>query len=206
TLGIVIIVGVAKAALSGGHPTPVAAPPALPAALKTASLWLLMRAFSSGCTAMTGVEAVSNAVPLFRQPTTREAQRTLTAIVATLVFLLGGIAYLCHAYGIGATEPGHDGYQSVLSMLVGAVFGRGTFYFCTIAAIVAVLALSANTSFADFPRLCRVLAGDRYLPGILSVRGRRLVFSHGIILLAVLSGALLIMFGGVTDRLIPLFA
>src|SRR5262249_17985037 len=90
TLGIVIIVRVAKAALSGGHPTPVAAPPALPAALKTASLWLLMRAFSSGCTAMTGVEAVSNAVPLFRQPTTREAQRTLTAIVATLVFLLGG--------------------------------------------------------------------------------------------------------------------
>jgi hypothetical protein len=155
---------------------------------------------------MTGVEAVSNAVPIFREPTVLSAQRTLTAIVAILAALLGGIAYLANAYGVGATEPGQVGYQSVLSMMVGAVVGRGVFYYLTIAAIVAVLAFSANTSFADFPRLCRILAVDLFLPGSFAVRGRRLVFSQGILLLAVLSGVLLIAFGGITDRLIPLFA
>jgi amino acid transporter len=206
TLAIVIVVGIAKAAVHGGHPLAITTPPALPKATSAVGLWILLRAFASGCTAMTGVEAVSNAVPLFRKPTVAVAQRTLTAIIAILVFLLGGIAYLTRAYAIGATEPGKEGYQSVLSMLTGAVFGRGVFYFATMSAVVAVLALSANTSFADFPRLCRVLAGDRYLPGIFAVRGRRLVFSHGIILLSVLSGALLLAFGGITDRLIPLFA
>jgi amino acid transporter len=206
TLAVVIVVGVVKVIAHGGHPTPVAPAPAIPAATEALSLWVLLRAFASGCTAMTGVEAVSNAVPIFRPPTVKEAQKTLTAIIAILIFLLIGIAYLCRAYGVGATEPGKPGYQSVLSMLTAAVLGRGPFYFLTIGSIVTVLAFSANTSFADFPRLCRILAEDRYLPGIFSVRGRRLVFSHGIILLAVLSGALLIAFGGITDRLIPLFA
>jgi amino acid transporter len=206
TLTIVIVVGAVKAIAGGGHPTPVAPLPAIPAATEALGLWILLRAFASGCTAMTGVEAVSNAVPIFRQPTIKEAQKTLSAIIAILIFLLLGIASLCRVYGIGATEPGKPGYQSVLSLLTGAVFGRGPFYFLTIASIVAVLAMSANTSFAGFPRLCRVLAEDRFLPGIFSVRGRRLVFSHGIILLAVLSGALLVAFGGITDRLIPLFA
>jgi amino acid transporter len=205
-LTIVIVTGVIKAALTGGHPNAVAQPPILPTATETVSLWILMRAFASGCTAMTGVEAVSNAVPIFRKPTVENAQRALSAIIAILVFLLAGIAYLSRVYGIGATEPGQEGYQSVLSMLTGAVFGRGALYYVTIGAIVTVLALSANTSFADFPRLCRVLAADRYLPSAFGVRGRRLVYSHGITLLAVLSGALLIAFGGITDRLIPLFA
>ena len=155
---------------------------------------------------MTGVEAVSNGVPLFRRPTVKLAQRTLTAIIAILVGLPAGVAYLCRAYGIGATEPGQRGYQSILSMLVAAVMGRGPFYYVTIASIVSVLALSANTSFADFPRLCRVLAQDRYLPDAFAVRGRRLVYSRGILTLAVLSGVLLVAFGGITDRLIPLFA
>jgi amino acid transporter len=206
TLGITLIVGVAKAILSGGHPASVTAPPALPLASETASLWILMRAFASGCTAMTGVEAVSNGVPLFKAPTVKLAQKTLTAIIIILIALLGGIAYLSWAYHVGATDPGKPGYQSVLSMLVAAVFGRGAFYYVTLASVVAVLALSANTSYADFPRLCRVLANDRYLPGSFAVRGRRLVFSQGIILLSILSGTLLIAFGGITDRLIPLFA
>jgi amino acid transporter len=205
-LGIVMLVGLAKSALSGGHPVPVVAPPVLPRAVESASLWILLRAFASGCTAMTGVEAVSNGVPLFRTPTVKLAQRTLTSIIAILVVLLAGIAHLSQAYGIGATEPGQTGYQSILSMLVGAVMGRGAFYYVTIGSIVAVLALSANTSFADFPRLCRVLAQDRYLPDAFAVRGRRLVYSWGILALAVLSGALLVGFGGITDRLIPLFA
>jgi amino acid transporter len=206
TLGVVIAIGIVKAIASGGDPTPVDAMPVVPAPLEAASVWLLVKAFASGCTAMTGVEAVSNAVPIFRKPAIPLAQRTLTAIIALLIVLLGGIAYLCKAYGIAATEPGSDGYQSVLSMLITAVCGRGVFYYVTMAAIVAVLALSANTSFADFPRLCRVLAEDRYLPGSFAERGRRLVFSNGILLLAVLASALLIAFDGITDKLIPLFA
>jgi hypothetical protein len=169
-------------------------------------MWLLLRAFASGCTAMTGVEAVSNGVPVFKAPTIRNAQRTLTAIIVALVALLGGIAFLCRAYGIGATEPGADGYESILSQLTSAVLGRGGGYYVTMASVVAVLALSANTSFADFPRLCRVIALDRFLPDTFAVRGRRLVFSYGVIVLALLSGALLVVFGGLTDRLIPLFA
>jgi amino acid transporter len=206
TLAVVTLVGLAKSLLSGGHPAPVVAPPSLPRAVEAASLWILLRAFASGCTAMTGVEAVSNGVPLFRAPTVKLAQRTLAAIIAILIALLLGIAYLCRAYGIGATEPGQVGYQSILSMLIGAVMGRGAFYYVTIASIVAVLSLSANTSFADFPRLCRVLAQDRYLPDAFAERGRRLVYSGGIVTLAFLSGALLVVFGGITDRLIPLFA
>jgi amino acid transporter len=206
TLGAVLAIGGVKTVLAGGHPVPVEAPPSLGAPTEAAGLWLLMRAFASGCTAMTGVEAVSNGVPLFKEPTVRNAERTLTVIIAILVALLGGIALLSRAYGIGATVPGEEGYESVLSMLTGAVIGRGVPYYITMGSVVAVLALSANTSFADFPRLCRVLALDRFLPDTFAVRGRRLVFSYGVFVLALVSGLLLVVFGGVTDRLIPLFA
>ena len=202
-LGITIAVGLIRSVAAGGAPEPVEHPPAMPAAVEVAGAWLLLRAFASGCTAMTGVEAVSNAVPIFRKPAIPVAQRTLTAIIVILVALLAGIGYLCKTYGIGATEPGAAGYQSVLSMLVAAVFGRGAFYYAAIAAITAVLALSANTSFAGFPRLCRMLAEDRYLPGTFAERGRRLVFSTGILVLTALAGALLVVFGGITDRLRP---
>jgi hypothetical protein len=191
---------------SGGHPTPVAPPPRLPAGTATVSLWLLMRAFASGCTAMTGVEAVSNGVPLFREPKTRGAQRTLAGIVAILVLLLGGVAMLCQAYGIGATPPGQAGFQSVLSQIIAAVTGRGVFYYVSIAAIVSVLCLSANTSFSGFPRLCRVLALDDHLPAAFAHAGPRLVYSTGIVILSLLAAVLLVAFGGVTDHLIPLFA
>lgn len=110
------------------------------------------------------------------------------------------------AYGITATEPGQAGYQSLLSMLIAAVFGRGIFYYLTIASILFVLSLSANTAFADFPRVCRAIAQNNYLPHAFGYRGRRLVYTYGIVVLAILSGSLLIFFGGVTDRLIPLYA
>jgi hypothetical protein len=165
-----------------------------------------LRAFASGCTAMTGVEAVSNGVQAFREPVVPAARRTLTIIIVILMVLLLGIAYLAHAYNIGATEPGTPQYQSVLSQLIGAVAGRGIFYWVSIVSILLVLCLSANTSFADFPRLCRAVAEDGYLPRSFTTQGRRLVYSEGIWLLAILSGALLIVFDGVTDRLIPLFA
>ncbi|AKQ68433.1 Amino acid permease [Myxococcus hansupus] len=205
-LGITVLIGAWKVLSSGGHPLPVAPPPLLPASTATASAWLLLRAFASGCTAMTGIEAVSNGVPLFHEPRVRKAQRTLMGIVGLLVLLLSGMAWMCHAYGIGATTPGQPGYQSVLSQVVAAVTGRGAFYYVTLAAVVCALCLSANTSFADFPRLCRALALDSNLPAAFAHVGRRLVYSTGIITLALLAAVLLILFRGVTDHLIPLFA
>jgi amino acid transporter len=206
SLGLVLIAGTLEALLHGGHPRPVAPPPRLGPPVQAAGLWLLMRSFASGCTAMTGVEAVSNGVKFFKKPTVPNAQRTLTAIVAILGLLLGGIAYLARAYHIGAMDQEQPGYQSVLSQLVGAVAGRGVIYYVTIASILAVLALSANTSFAGFPRLCRIVSEDGFLPRSIGTVGRRLVYSNGILVLALLSGALLVVFGGITDRLIPLFA
>ncbi len=198
--------GAAKVILSGGHPHPVVAPPQLGHATAVVSLWLLLKAFSSGCTAMTGVEAVSNGVGAFQEPRQKSAQLTLTIIIALLAVLLLGIAFLAPAYHIAATDPFAPGYQSVLSQLIAAVSGRGIFYYVSIASILLVLALSANTGFADFPRLCHNIARDRYLPFAFTLRGRRLVYSGGVYVLALAAAFLLILFRGVTDRLIPLFA
>ena len=206
TLLILIVAGLIRVLASGGHPVPVTPLPA-PAPVTTAvTYWLLLKVFASGCTALTGVEAVSNGVKAFRDPAVKNAQRTLTVIIFILAALLGGISYLVKAYGIVATDPGQPGYQSVLSMLLSAVFGKGVFYYLTIASILLVLSLSANTAFADFPRLCRAIAQNNYLPHAFAYRGRRLVYTYGIAVLAVLTGLLLVVFGGVTDRLIPLYA
>src|ERR1035438_8631227 len=166
----------------------------------------LYKVVASGCTALRGGEAVSNGVQAFRKPVVPAARATLTAIIAILIVLLGGIALLLRYYGIMATDPGAAGYQSVLSMLTAAVAGKGIFYDVTMFSVLLVLCLSANTSFADFPRLCRMVARDDYLPHSLTTQGRRLVFSEGIWALAILAALLLILFRGVTDRLIPLFA
>jgi len=123
-----------------------------------------------------------------------------------LMVFLAGIALLCRAYGIGATDPNGAGYQSVLSQLIAAVMGRGWFYYVAIGSILAVLALSANTSYADFPRLTRAISQQDYLPHVFKIRGRRLLYSHGIYALVAFTALLLIIFNGVTDRLIPLFA
>jgi amino acid transporter len=206
TLLITIVAGIIRVLLSGGHPTPVAPLPPPPPMTEAVSYWLLLKVFASGCTALTGVEAVSNGVKAFREPAVKNAQRTLTVIIFILAVLLAGISYLVKAYGIAATDPGQPGYQSLLSMLIAAVFGKGYFYYLTIASILIVLSLSANTAFADFPRLCRAIAQNNYLPHVFGYRGRRLVYTYGIVVLAVLCGGLLILFGGVTDRLIPLYA
>ena len=198
--------GIWQVAQSGGHPHPVAAPPALPHAAAPVTLWLLLRAFAAGCTAMTGVEAVSNGVGAFKEPTVKYAHRTLFGIVAVLGLLLAGIAYLAHSYAITAMDETKPGYQSVVSQLVAAVVGRGWLYYVTIGSVLAVLCLSANTSFVGFPRLCRGVAADAYLPQAFAIPGRRLVYTVGILFLAAGAAALLAAFGGITDRLIPLFA
>ena len=198
--------GLVRTMMSGGAPHAVVAPPALHAATGAMTLWLFLRAFASGCTAMTGVEAVSNGVGALRAPVAREAHRTLTVICVTLGLLLAGIAVVARAFRIGAMDQSHPGYQSVLSQLTAAVAGRGVVYDVAMASLLAVLCLSANTSFVGFPRLCRIVAADGFLPRAFAMADRRLVFSVGVLVLAALSGGLLVGFGGITDRLIPLFA
>ena len=203
---VLLLIGIWKAISSGGHPDPIVPPPAPPEAFEAVSLWLLLRSFAAGCTAMTGVEAVSNGVSAFREPIIKNAHLTLGIICAILGILLAGIGYLVQAYGILAMDQTQDGYQSVLSQLAGAVVGRGWYYYIAIGSVITVLCLSANTSFVDFPRLCHLVAQDDYLPRPFAVVGRRLVFSVGILYLAATAGILLTIFGGITDRLIPLFA
>ena len=204
--GIVIVIGGYAVIASGGHPQAIVAPPAPPKPVQTVGLWLLLRAFASGCTAMTGVEAVSNGVSAFRRPQVRNARLTLSIIVATLGILLAGIAYLVMRYGIMAMHQTQPGYQSVLSQLVAAVAGRGVFYYVAIASALVILCLSANTSFVGFPQLCRTVAQDGFLPRPFAAVGRRLVYSVGILYLTATASVLLIIFDGITDRLIPLFA
>jgi amino acid transporter len=201
-----IAIIVVKSILAGGHPHAVIAPPRLPATGEAVGLWILLKAFSSGCTALTGVEAVSNGVKAFHEPVAPTAQKTLGVIIVALVLMLAGIAFGAHVYQIAATDPNSSSYQSLLSMLLLAATGRGWFYYLAILSILLVLIFSANTAFADFPRVLRVLAEDYFVPLSFANRGRRLVFSEGIVVLGILTGGLLILFGGVTDRLIPLYA
>lgn len=206
TLLFTIVVGVVRSLVHAGHPAPVVPPHSLPSAGMAVGSWLLLQSFSSGCTAMTGVEAVSNGVRAFREPGVKNAKITLTVIIAILMVLLLGIAFLAKVYTIGATDPDQPGYESVLSQLLAAVTGKGIFYYVSMASVLLILSLSANTAFADFPRLCQTIARNGYLPKSFASRGRRLVFSQGIYALTLVAGLLLIVFGGVTDRLIPLYA
>ena len=199
-------IGLWRVAASGGHPDPVVAPPHLAEATEAVGVLILMRAFASGCTAMTGVEAVSNGVGAFKEPVIGQAHRTLTLICLVLGLLLAGVAVLANAYGVGALDQSKPEYQSVLSQLTAAVVGRGVFYHVAMTSLLAVLCLSANTSFVGFPRLCRLVAADGFLPRSFAVADRRLVFSAGIAFLTVTAGGLLVAFGGITDKLIPLFA
>jgi len=213
TLLATIFVGVYHALMTGGHPHAVAAPPP-PDMSQFAKftplllVWLLMKAFSNGCAAMTGVEAVSNGVTAFKEPRSQNANRTLTVIIGILILLLFGLSYVARAYGVTAMDPDTTGnaYQSVLSIEVSAVFGRGWFYYVTMGGVLAALSFSVNTAFADFPRMARAIAGQYYLPHVFLLRGRRLLFSHGIYALTGFTALILILFNGVTDRLIPLYA
>ncbi len=207
TLLITVAVGVFHALAAHGHPIAVAAPPpALPATVQYLTLWLLLKAFASGCAAMTGVEAVSNGVTAFKNPKSKHANQALTVIIALLIVLLAGLAYVAKAYGVSAMDSNDPAYQSVLSIQVAAVFGRGWFYFFTMGSVLAALSFSANTAFADFPRMARAIALKDYMPHVFLVRGRRLLFSHGVYALTGFTALLLILFNGVTDRLIPLYA
>jgi len=166
------------------------------------TLFALMKAFSSGAVALSGVEAISNGVPAFREPTSRNASRTLTWTALLLGGPLLGLAVLTTRL-----QPTISTKETLLSILGDHVFGRSSpLYVVLMASTAAILCLSANTSFADFPRLSSVVARDGFLPRQLAHRGDRLVFSNGIIAVAASAGALLVVFGGKLDSLIPLFA
>jgi amino acid transporter len=207
TLMVTIAIGALHVFKSGGHPVAATEMPhALPATVGFLSLWLLMKAFSNGCAAMTGVEAVSNGVMAFRDPRAKNAQRTLSVIIGILIVLLFGISWLAKKYGIMAMEQDMPGYQSLLSLIVMAVFGRGWFFHFTMWSVFLALCLSANTAFADFPRLTRAIALNDFLPHVFVLRGRRLLFSYGIYALTFMTAVLLIAFRGRVDQLISLYA
>jgi len=165
------------------------------------TLFALMRAFSSGAVALTGIEAISNAVPAFRRPESRNAATTLMWMAVILGGFFFGISLLAHRLGPTLSEK-----ETILSVLGTAVFGRGVLYIVLQASTAAVLTLAANTAFSGFPLLASIIAQDGYLPRQLATRGDRLAFSNGIVGLAAAASALLIGFGGVTTALIPLYA
>ena len=207
TLLATVVVGILHSVASGGHPVPLTAPPPpIPATMQYLTIWLLLKAFASGCAAMTGVEAVSNGVTAFKEPRSKRANQALTIIIAILIVLLAGLSYVAKAYRVTAMDPNDPTYQSVLSIQVAAVFGRSWFYYLTMGSVLAALSFSANTAFADFPRMARAIAMKDYMPHVFLLRGRRLLFTHGVYALTGFTAVLLIIFGGVTDRLIPLYA
>lgn len=206
SITLAIVIGLHHTVISNGNPIAVEKHFNPPTVTGTIGLWVLLKAFANGCSAMTGVEAVSNGVTLFKEPSVKNAKATLSIIIISLICFLIGISLLSFYYRIGATVEGEPGYQSVLSQIFAAVYGRNVVYYLSIFSVILVLVLSANTSFAGFPRVCKLLSTDHYLPEIFSQRGRRLVYSGGIYVLAICSAILLILFKGKTNLLIPLFA
>ena len=167
------------------------------------TLFLILGAFSNGCAALTGIEAISNGVPAFKQPESRNASTTLVVMAALLTTMFLGTSVMAYLYVVHPHEN-----ETVISQFARIMFtgAFGWFYYAVQITTALILVLAANTSFADFPRLASLLARDRYLPRQFANRGDKLVFSNGIIILAVFSSILVAVFGGDTNRLIPLYA
>jgi len=196
TVGLLVLLGLFALAREG-RPGPVS----LPNLGGTVSMFLILRAFASGATALTGIEAISNGVPVFRPPEGRNAGITLIWMAGLLGLLFLGVTVLAVGFGVVPREG-----ETVISLLARRVFGGGVLYYATQAATALILVLAANTSFADFPRLASILARDGFVPRQLASRGDRLVFSNGILILGVLSAVLLMAFRAETHMLIPLYA
>jgi amino acid transporter len=176
-------------------------PPPDLAASQSLTWFLVLRAFSSGCTAMTGTEAISNGIRAFKPPESRNAALTLGWMAAILAVLFMGITVLAWSLHVVPTES-----ETVVSQIARRLFGTGLMYYLIQAATALILILAANTSFADFPRLSSLLARDRFIPRQFANLGERLVFSNGILVLAALAALLIVLFGGETHALIPLYA
>jgi amino acid transporter len=193
-------IGIAQLVLNGtvAHlPEPAEAPPPT----HTLTFFLVLQAFSAGCTALTGVEAISNGVPAFQKPESKNAATTLLAMLAITCTMFLGITVLAHFTG---AIPRED--ESVVSQVARAVVGTGPFYFTIQLATALILVLAANTAYADFPRLASILSRDRFLPRQFSSRGDRLVFSNGILILGLLAAVLIVVFDAREQAILPLYA
>jgi amino acid transporter len=199
TLGL-IAVGISRALIGDAPHVTGVVPAGVP--LESLSILLVMRAFADGCSAITGVEAVSNGVPAFKRPEAANARLTLTMMGALVAIMFLGISVLA---GVVGAVPAAN-HETVMSQIARATFGTGPLYYLLQFATTGILILAANTSFADFPRLASILARDGFMPSGFAFRGERLAFSTGIVALAFLAIAILIAFGGTVDALIPLYA
>ena len=199
---ILIMLAVGMWRYVSGTLAPVPATEALvPTGTRMLTTFMLLTAFSNGCTAMTGVEAVSNGVPAFRPPESRNAAQTLLIMAVLSITMFIGITLLAHAYGIIPNDA-----ETVVSQIARATFGgRGWPYYAVQAGTMLILVLAANTAYADFPRLASIIARDRFLPRQFMNQGDRLAFSNGIVILSGLGALLLVIFGGDTHALIPLY-
>ena len=199
-LGLTVVAGLYKYVTGGTIDVP---PPSAEAAagMTELTLFLILKAFASGCTAMTGVEAIANGVQAFKEPAAKNARQTLVWMAGILLFLFLGTTALAQLSHVVPSES-----ETVVSQIARGVFGTGVLYYLLQAATAAILVLAANTSYADFPRLGSFMAGDGFLPKQLRDRGSRLVHTNGIVLLTATSILLIVIFGGSTSRLIPLYA
>jgi amino acid transporter len=202
---IMIGVGLFNIATNQVVEAPLPQLPLIPAEAQPVTFFLLLRAFAAGCTALTGVEAISDGVPAFKKPESRNAARTLVTMVIILCAMFIGITVLADAYHVipdGSMEP-----ETVNSQLARAIFGANSpLYFFSQIATMLILILASNTAYADFPRLSYFLATDRFLPRQFAQRGDRLVFSNGVMALGLLSAVLVIAFGAREQALLPLYA
>jgi amino acid transporter len=169
--------------------------------LEPLTFFLILRAFSSGCTALTGIEAISNGIPAFKEPKSKNAATTLTWMSAILIVIFLGFTFLAHQVQAVPSPT-----KTVVSQMAQAIYGNGIFYFLTLAGTALILLLAANTSYADFPRLAALIAQDGFLPRQLTIKGSRLVFSWGIVALGILASLLVVFFRAETSALIPLYA
>jgi amino acid transporter len=196
-VGLVIMVGLGRALFG----IPVEYPlPSVPA-VDGVTLFLLLRAFSSGCTALTGIEAISNGVPAFREPVSKNAATTMTWMAVMLASLFLGLTILAYLYGLVPRED-----ETLISQVARISLGGGVFYYFIQAATAMILILAANTSYNGFPRLASILAQDSFLPHQMRQQGDRLAFSNGILILGLCAAVLLVIFRGDTHALIPLYA
>jgi amino acid transporter len=202
-MATVIIGGLIKVIIGDAPGTLFDQPPPREEVVATqgVTVWLILRAFSSGSTALTGVEAISNGVPTFKEPAAENARATMTIMAALAIFLFLGITFTSNRFGIVPSEE-----ETVVSMLGREVLGENVIYFAYQAATALVLFLAANTSYNAFPLLSAILARDRYMPRQFTFRGDRLAYSNGILLLAALAALLLVVFDARVTRLIPLYA
>ncbi|MCC6790722.1 MAG: APC family permease, partial [Thermomicrobiales bacterium] len=202
-----LAVGFVRNAING---FPVHEPPVEAAHLAgggALTLFIVLKAFSSGCAALTGVEAISDGVPAFKPPEWKNARSTLTWMIGILAVTFGGITFLAHQYGAYAMESADPGYETVVSQIAREVFeGRNIGYYYIQFATMAILVLAANTAFSDFPRLSYFLARDRYMPRQFTFRGDRLAYTTGVVTLGLVAGIVLALENGEVEQLIPLYA